>query len=833
MGKEQTLGHHSSLSPAESLNELRSSETGLTSGQVKIRLEEYGKNTLVEKKSSILLDILAQFRSPLIWILILATLVSFFFGEVVNAIIIIVMILLGVVLNFYQAYTAGRAVDRLKESIKTTVFVIRDGREKEIKIEEACPGDIVLLAPGRLVPADSRVIYSKELFVNQSALTGESVPSEKTHLKLKGDKRAFSELGNIVFMGTSVVSGTGTAVVINTGARTEFGKISKDLAQNPQITDFERGVKGFSYLIMKAVLLLVIMIFFLNSLMKHNVLESLMFSLAIAVGLTPELLPAIMSINMAKGSLNMAKKGAIVKRLSSIPNFGSMDVLCTDKTGTLTEDKIHLVKYVDAGGKHSDKVLLHAYLNSSFHTGISNPLDLAITTFRKVPIPGYKKIDEIPFDFVRRKMSVVVEKAGKRHLITKGATEEILKSTGSSRQLHKKAMSQYRKLSNEGYRVLAVAMKRVGRKTVYNKNDEHSMEFLGFAVFLDPPKKDAREALKEVQAMHIEIKVITGDNELVTKKICDEIGLEVKGVLTGDEINRLNDDALRVRAERTTIFARFSPDQKNRVINALRANGHVVGYMGDGINDAPSLKTADVGITVNKAVDIAKDSADIVLTHKSLEILRNGVLEGRKTFGNTIKYITMGLSSNFGNMFSVLGAVLYVPFLPMLPIQIMFNNVLYDFSQVTIPSDHVDREYIQRPKRWDMKFLKRFMLIFGPISSVFDLLTYFLLYGVFHAPAAVFQTGWFMESLATQTLVIHVIRTKRTPFLQSIASPWLLFSTAACVAIGWAIPYTRIGAFFGFEPLPAKIALVIAGLVIVYLFVVEMVKRWFYKKYDP
>jgi len=832
VGKEALLEHHSSLSSDDSLKELRASESGLTSGQAKIRLEEYGKNSLAEKKSSILTDILTQFRSPLIWILIIATLVSFFFGEVVNAIIITVMILLGVVLNFYQAYSAGRAVERLKESIKTTVFVMRDGKEKETKIEEVCPGDIVLLAPGRMVPADSRVIYSKELFVNQSSLTGESVPAEKTHLKLKGSTKSFAEMNNIVFMGTSVVSGTGMAVVINTGANTEFGKISKDLAQTAPLTDFERGVKGFSYLIMKAVLTLVILIFFLNSLMKHNILESLMFSLAIAVGLTPELLPAIMSINMAKGSLNMAKKGAIVKRLSSIPNFGSMDVLCTDKTGTLTEDKIHLVKYVDTEGKHSDKVLLHAYLNSSFHTGISNPLDSAITTFRKVPIPGYKKIDEIPFDFVRRRMSVVVEKSGKRFLITKGATEEILKSTSASKQLHKKAMSQYQKLSGEGYRVLAVAMKRVGRKKAYSKNEEHGMLFLGFAVFLDPPKNDAREALKEVQAMHIEIKVITGDNELVTKKICDEIGLEVKGVLTGDEINRLNDDALRVRAERTTIFARFSPDQKNRVINALRANGHVVGYLGDGINDAPSLQTADVGISVNKAVDIAKDSADIVLTHKNLEILRNGVLEGRKTFGNTIKYITMGLSSNFGNMFSVLGAVLYVPFLPMLPIQIMFNNVLYDFSQITIPSDHVDREYIQRPKRWDMKFLKRFMLVFGPISSVFDLLTYFLMYGVFHASAAMFQTGWFIESLATQTLVIHVIRTKRTPFLESMASKWLLFSTFACVAIGWAIPYTRIGSFFGFVPLPGKVLLAITGLVVVYLVIVEIVKRWFYKRYD-
>jgi len=843
MGEKEGIGYYASLSITQILSQLDTSANGLSAFEAEKRLKEHGYNTLAKvKKTNIFLQFLSHFKNPLIIILLIAAAVSAFFGETVNAIIIAVMILLGVVLEFIQEYHAGKAVEKLKETVKTKADVIRDGIEKEINIEHVCPGDIIVLSAGSLVPADARIISSKDLFISQSALTGESIPAEKTDKALNLKSKSLSELSNVVFLGTSVVSGSATAVVINTGLNTEFGKISKELVSSPIQTDFEKGVTSFGYLIMKATIFLVLFIFFFNSLLKHNVLDSFMFAIAVAVGLTPELLPIIMSINMAKGSVNMAKKGAIVKKLSSIPNFGSMDVLCTDKTGTLTEDKIHLIKYVDVFGKSSKKVLAYSYINSYHHTGIKNPLDSAILSFKKIPVSDYDKIDEIPFDFVRRRMSVVVKKQKERLLITKGAPEEVFRVCksyeikGKAKLLASKDKEKitrlYHKLSIEGYRVLAVAVKKVRLKQAYNKNDESELHLLGFVAFLDPAKKGVKEVIKEMHNAGIEIKILTGDNELVTKKICDDISLEVKGILLGNDINNLTDDALKVKVEKTTIFAKFSPEQKTRVIRALKSNNHVVGYLGDGINDAPSLKTSDVGISVNSAVDVAKESADIVLTHKSLEVLKEGTLEGRKIFGNTIKYIMMGLSSNFGNMFSVAGAILFLPFLPMLPIQILLNNFIYDISQVTIPSDNVDKEFIQKPKRWNMKFIKKFMITFGPISSFFDFLTFFLLFGVFGVSAAMFQTGWFIESLATQTLVIHIIRTKQTPFLKSTASKYLVISTIACVVIGWILPYTFIGEYFGFAKLPLHIILILAAVVAAYLIVVEIAKRIFYKKYD-
>jgi len=842
--KEGSLGHYSSTSIDNVLKEVDSSNNGLSFFEAEKRLKEFGLNSLKGKReSNLFFEFLSHLKNPLVLVLLVAAGVSFFFGGKVDAAIIIIIVFLGVILDFFQEYNAGKAVERLKESVKTKVSVIRDGKAKEVFIDHVCVGDIVLLNPGSLVPADARIISSNDLFINQSSLTGESVPAAKTHLKISSRIRSLGELDNIVFLGTSVVSGSGTAVVVRTGLDTEFGKISKDLSAVPAQTEFEKGINSFGFLIMRYMILLVLFIFLFNSIIKHNILQSFLFSVAIAVGLTPELLPAIMSINMAKGSFNMAKKGAIVKKLSSIPDFGSMDVLCTDKTGTLTEDKIKLVKYVDVSGKNSSKVLLNAYLTSFYHTGIVNPLDSAIREFKHIPISGFEKVDEIPFDFVRRKMSVVVEKSKKRYLITKGAPEDVLKSCSHCEvkgkvkkidvKLKNNITKQYHELSRQGFRVLGVAVKIVrDGKQGYDKNDEVKMRFLGFVAFLDPAKKGVKDVLKEIHQMGISIKILTGDNELVTNKICSDIGLEVKGILIGKDIEKLNDDALRVKVENTTIFARFSPDQKNRVIHALKYNGHVVGYLGDGINDSPSLKTANIGISVNSAVDIAKESADIVLTHKSLEVLKGGVLEGRKTFGNTIKYILMGLSSNFGNMFSVLGAVLFLPFLPMLPIQILLNNFIYDVSQVTIPTDNVDKEFIQKPKRWNMPFIKKFMLTFGTVSSLFDFITFFILFGVFHSTAAVFQTGWFMESLATQTLVIHIIRTRQTPFFKSTASKYLLFSTIACLIIGWTIPYTRLGKYFGFSPLPLNIVLTLTVLVILYLVLVEIVKRWFYKRFD-
>lgn len=840
----KTLEYYATSKIDSVFNELASSKKGLSIFEAESRLNEYGRNIITEKKKiGIFLEFISNFKSPLIIILLIASIVAAVFGETVDAIIIAVIVLLSVILDFSQEHSAKNAAEKLKERVKTKATVIRDGEKKEVKFENICVGDIVFLSAGSLVPADSRIIEAKDFFVNQSSLTGESFPAEKTSDTIKQKLLSLSEMSNIVFLGTNVVSGSATAIVLKTGSQTEFGNIAAKLASAEDESEFDRGIKSFGYLIMKATIFLVLFIFLFNSLVKQRVLESFMFAIAVAVGLTPELLPMILSVNMAKGSMRMAKKGVIVKKLSSIPNFGSMDILCTDKTGTLTEDKIKLVKYTDVFGKDDEIILRHAYLNSFHQTGIRNPLDEAVVEFKDMDIKGYKKIDEIPFDFSRKKMSVIVEKSKKRVLITKGAPEEVFKSSkyyilgGKRIKLNEKNIEKikehYRDLSKKGYRVLAVAIKELKtKKNVYSKNDESDLELAGFVSFLDPPKEDVGSVLQELEKAGIEIKIITGDNELVTKKVCEDIGLKIKGILVGKEINALSEDALRVKVDKTTIFARFSPDQKNRVIMALRANGHVVGYMGDGINDAPSLQSADIGISVNSAVDVAKEASDIILTHKSLKELEEGVLEGRKTFTNTMKYIKMGLSSNFGNMFSVAIAVLVLPFLPMLPIQILLNNFIYDFSQITIPTDNVDKEDIQKPKRWNMKRVKRFMFVFGPVSSIFDLLTFFVLFVIFKASAGVFQTGWFIESLATQTLVIHIIRTKKTPFLKSTASWQLLVSSFLCVILGWILPYTPVGKFFGFSKLPVEILLAIMGIVIVYLIIVEIVKKIMYKYHE-
>ncbi|PIN86967.1 magnesium-translocating P-type ATPase [Candidatus Woesearchaeota archaeon CG10_big_fil_rev_8_21_14_0_10_44_13] len=844
--KDKSLAGYAGLEEKEVMEELGSSLQGLSTGEAERRLSLYGQNQIAERKElHIILEFLSHFKSPLILILLIASIVSAFFDEIVDAAIIGVIIILSVMMDFFLEHTAHKAAEKLKEGVKTRVNVMRDGAKKEIGYAELCEGDIIFLSAGSLVPADARIISEKDFFVNQSALTGESFPSEKTNARIAAENMSVTELRNIVFMGTNVVSGSATAVVVKTGKHTQFGGIAAKLSAAPEQTEFDRGIASFGSLIMKAIIFLVLFIFLFNSIVKHNVLQSFMFALAVAVGLTPELLPMIMSVTMAKGSMNMAKKGVIVKKLSSINNFGSMDILCTDKTGTLTEDRIKLVRYTDISGRQSEEVLSFAYLNSSNQTGIKNPLDEAVMEFKHISAEGYRKIDEIPFDFVRKKMSVVVEKAGrpnKRYLITKGAPESIFlscryyKLKGKKVSLTQKSKEEitrlYHDLSMQGYRVLGVAVKEVAHERSYTKYDEKDMMMLGFMSFLDPPKEDAGEMIQYLKSIGVDVKIITGDNELVTKKICDDLRIPIKGILLGNEISHITDDALKVKVENTTIFARFSPDEKNRIIHALKSNGHVVGFLGDGINDAPSMRTADIGISVNSGVDVAKESAHIVLTQKSLKVLGEGILEGRKTFGNTMKYVMMGLSSNFGNMFSVAGAILVLPFLPMLPAQILLNNFIYDFSQITIPNDNVDDEFIRKPKRWNMKFIKRFMIFLGPVSSIFDFLTFFALFWLFHLPAGAFQTGWFIESLATQTLVIQVIRTKKMPFFQSTASKSLIISSILCVALGWVLPYTPFGKFFGFVPLPAYVLLSIAGIVAVYLICVEAAKRLFYKRYD-
>jgi Mg2+-importing ATPase len=827
----------------ELLLRLKSSLDGLSSEEVKRRLEVFGYNELVRrKKRAAIFEFLSHFKSPLIIILLIAGLVSGFFGEFVNTAIIFAIVMFSVVLDFYQESKAEGAAEMLKQRVATTATVLRDGVKREVRLAEIVPGDIVYLSAGDIVPADARVINAKDLFVNQSALTGESFPVEKTGLPLKSYDPSITEWENYLFMGTSVVSGTATAVVVKTGSLTEYGKIAKRLVERETETEFQRGIRSFGYMIMQVTFLLVLLVFFINALYMRSVLDSLLFAVALAVGLTPELLPMIISVNLSKGVVQMAKKGVIVKRLAAIQNFGSMDVLCTDKTGTLTENRIKLVLHVDLNGNESDKVLLYSYLNSYYQTGLKSPLDKAILRFRDVNVEDYRKVDEIPFDFVRKRLSIVVEHQTQRFMITKGAPEEFAKicsfyEVGEvvadiTNEVRRNIEQKYVELSAEGYRVLAVAYKRLREdKPIYTAGDENEMVFLGFIAFLDPPKETAREALQLLKNANVELKILTGDNELVTRKVCEHLGFDIKGVVTGSEIIQMHDDALARVVEEANVFCRVTPAQKDRIINALKNNEHVVGFLGDGINDAPSLKTADIGISVDNAVDVAKESADIILLQNDLRVLHDGVLEGRKTFGNTIKYVMMGVSSNFGNMFSVAGASLFLPFLPMLPIQILLNNLLYDFSQSTIPTDEVDREYIEKPKRWDIHFIRRFMMFLGPVSSLFDFLTFFVMLFIFNASEPLFQTAWFIESLTSQTLVIFAIRTKKSPFWKSKPSKLLLLSSVAILTFALVLPYTPLGEIFRFVKPPATFYIALAAILGAYVALAEIVKSWFYRRY--
>lgn len=805
-------------------------QNGLPEAEARQRWHQFGPNTIGEHKNrNEFLELLSHFKDPLIIILLVASAISFSVGEPTNATIIVIMLLMGVAIDYWQEHDARNAAEKLKQTIKTKAVAIRGGVEREITIDELCVGDVILLNAGRIVPADARVIFARDFFINQSSLTGESFPCEKYSDAIPQASADLTSLNNIAFMGTSVTTGTARAIVIKTGSRTEFGKIAEKLVLRQEETDFNRGMRHFGLLIMRITIVLVLFIFLINALLKHSLLESFMFSLAVAVGLTPELLPMVMSVAMSKGSLRMAKSGVIVKRLSAILNFGSMEVLCTDKTGTITEDKIKLIKYVNTG-KSDDELFLLAYLNSHFQTGIKNPLDEAVLSHKPLDISGYTKTDEVPFDFSRKRMSVVVESEGKFLLICKGAPEEIFKVSTSENQVIEQASLQYELLSADGFRVLAIATKKVSLQPKFTKQDEQKLIFKGFIAFLDPPKEDANETIAELAKIGVEVKIITGDNLLVTQKVCQQIGLPIKGVMQGHEMEHLTDDALSKRVINTTLFTRFSPDQKNRVIEALKTYHHAVGYMGDGINDAPSLKTADIGISVNTATDVAKDAADIILTQKDLLVLKEGILEGRRTFGNTMKYILMGLSSNFGNMVSVAAATLFLPFLPMLPAQILVNNFLYDTSQVTIPTDNVDESYTTKPQRWNLSMIRNYMLIFGLVSSVFDLITFYLLYTFFAVNEAQFRTGWFLESLATQILVVFVIRTNHLPFIQSKPGKFLAISTLTCLAVGWMLPYLGIGKLMGFEPLPFHIISFIIAVVIIYLLCAELVKRFIYHR---
>ncbi|MCM8824948.1 MAG: magnesium-translocating P-type ATPase [Candidatus Omnitrophica bacterium] len=835
---------YAGCAPDVLFRKLRTSQKGLTEDEAEIRLKEYGYNEPSRKKKrTIIFQIISKFFNPLVIVLLIIAGFSLFFGEKVNASLVILMAIMSVFLSFIQEYRAGKEAERLSEMVRATATVYRNGKPKEIKIREIVPGDVVYLSAGDIIPADLRIISCKDLFINQAALTGESFPVEKTDEPAKQKNGVPAELNNIVFMGSTVVSGTASGVVAKTGLATQFGELSSKLATITIESGFDRGIREFTWLMIRAMLILVLVIFAINAFFKKgDMVQALLFSLSVAVGLTPEMLPMLVTINLSKGAIAMSKKGVIVKRLNSIQNFGAMDILCTDKTGTLTLDKIVLEKHCDVVRRDDEEVLRFAYINSFYQTGLKNILDRAILEYEKLLVEQYKKVDEIPFDFSRKMMSVVVEINGKHRIITKGAPEEIFKRCakyeldGELLDMDQLVLTdlktEYDELSADGFRVLAIAYKDFEKtREKYTKDDEQNLILKGYIAFLDPPKPTARRTIEALKKLGIEFKVLTGDNELVTRKICSEVGLDVKGIITGKQVEKASDTELKELVKKISVFARLSPIQKEKVIRALHANKHIVGYLGDGINDAAALKAADVGISVNNAVDIAKESADIILLKKSLMVLKDGITEGRKTFGNILKYIKMGSSSNFGNMLSMTGASIFLPFLPMLPIQILLNNFLYDLSQIAIPADDVDKEYLLKARPWNVGYIKRFMVIIGPISSIFDFVTFGVLLFVFKASESFFHTGWFLESLCTQTLVIHIIRTGKKPFIESMPGQSLIFASIYIVTIGLVIPFTPLGNHFGFVSPPAAYFIFLVAIIITYLFLVQSVKEWFIKRY--
>jgi len=804
----------------------------LTSAEAARRLAEYGLNDPAPKQQrSQAVELLLQFANPLVAILLLASIVSALVGEFVSAAIVAVIVTLSVAINFTQTFRSQRAAERLRGAVAPTATALRDGVFSDIPRAHVVPGDVVRLSAGDLVPADARLLSAKDLHVQQSALTGESMPVGKEF------KAGDESDATMVLLGTSVVSGTATALVLATGPRTAFGDIATRLQTRAPETEFDRGIKQFGALIMKAVFGLVMFILIVRIGTHRSAFESLIFAVALAVGLTPEFLPMITSVTLTRGAVAMAKQKVIVKHLSAIQNLGSIDTLCSDKTGTLTRGIMTFDSSCDALGGPSEAPLFFARLNSKFETGIRSPLDAAILARpESAESLAYSKIDEIPFDFERRRLSIVVEKQSTRCLIVKGAPEGILActtayatSTGPDVALTDETRTRiretYEALSARGFRVLAVATRQVATKPAYAIEDESALILRGFLAFSDPPRAGAKEALIALKRDGVHVKILTGDNELVTRHLCNQVGLDAGKILLGDQLEGVNDWALAHVAERTTVFARMSPAQKNRVILALKHRSHVVGYLGDGINDAPSLHAADVGISVASAVDVARDAADIILLEESLSVLHQGILEGRRAFGNVTKYLLMGTSSNLGNMFSMAAASVFLPFLPMLPTQVLLNNLLYDLAQVTIPTDNVDSEVIRKPQRWDIRTIRNFMLIIGPISSLYDLLTFFVLLHFFHADEVLFHTGWFVESLATQTLVLFVIRTPKSP-LSSRPSVPLAITTLAIVLVGVLLPYSPLAPVLGFEPLPAGYFLFLICATFTYLALVEFAKRY-------
>jgi Mg2+-importing ATPase len=858
---ERRLMDLCSVPVEDALNGLNASPKGLDSEEAERRLDEYGSNELAHaRRLGFWGDILHRCKSPLVIQLLIIASVSAFMGEFVSTAIVSGMVVLSVGLSYVLDRRSNKAVETLGKRVQSRTLVLRDGRETEIRISEIVPGDVVILNAGSIIPADLRLLAAKDFFVSQSALTGESMAVEKTSDPARAGDVSAWELPNACFLGSSVTSGTARGLVVNTGTRTIFGAISERLTERREETSFDKGVRSFTWLMIRFMVVLVCAVFFIVGMTKGNWPEALLFALSVAVGLTPEMLPMIVTANLAKGALNMARKKVVVKRLPSIQNFGAIDILCMDKTGTLTQDKVVLEQHVDITGHVSEDVLNYSYLNSYYQTGLRNLIDRAILDHADLDAlveQNCTLVDELPFDFQRRRMSVVVDYEGDHVLICKGAVEEIYASCSRYQigdevyplidMIREDLFEEVESLNRNGYRVLGIAYREFPReRTSYAVADENELILLGYIAFFDPPKESASEAIKLLSQAGVQVKILTGDNGLVTGKVCRDVGIEVKRAVTGAELAPLSDDEFLRVVREAEAFVKVNPAQKEQIVRALRGSGHVVGFMGDGINDAPALKAADVGISVDSAVDVAKESADIVLLEKSLLVLEEGIIEGRKVFANVVKYIRMGASSNFGNMFSVVGASYLLPFLPMVPIQVLTNNLLYDFSQTGIPTDHVDEELVARPLKWNIGNIKNFMVFIGPVSSVFDYATFGLMWFFFRCSAFVdpatgpqqkealarlFQTGWFVESLLTQTLIVHIIRTRRIPFFESRASMHMTLTTMTIMAVGAWLPYSPFAEKLGMVPLPTVYWIWIAAFLFSYALLTHIIKTWFFNRF--
>lgn len=864
--QKDTLDHlreYSEMIFQEVLQDLETSEKGLVGSEARERLHRYGLNEVSSKLSLTWYYLLfISYVNPFNILVTILGVIYYLVGDTDGTIVIATMVILSVGIRYFQEFRSNHAAEKLKALVSTKATVIRRGEERspavkcELPIQEIVPGDIIFLSAGDMLPADVYLISSKELYVSQSALTGESMPVEKFEIPIykKPTSQNLLDMSHMCFMGTNVLNGTATAVVVATGDHTFLGSMAQNIAGRRPMTSFDIGINKISWLLIRFMFVMVPIVFLINGVAKGNWFESLLFALSVAVGLVPEMLPMIVTSNLARGAVRMARNKVIVKRLNSIQNFGSMDILCTDKTGTLTQNHIILERHLNLEGETDDMILKYGVLNSYYQTGLKNLLDEALLEhFTRGQIVQmaevFCKVDEIPFDFIRRRMSIIIQESSEKNvLICKGAVTEVLNICTHAKintevvtftdQIRRDSLKLSNSLNEDGMRVLAVAYKEMptNHTIEYKAKDEHSLVLMGFLAFLDPPKQSAEEAIRELQKLNVTVKVLTGDNEIVTRKICTWVGLEVNKVLLGNEIETMSEEELKNAVDQTTIFAKLSPLQKSKVISLLKSKGHTIGYLGDGINDAPALLEADLGISVDSAVDIAKESADIIMLEKNLLFLKDGVVEGRHTFGNILKYIKMAVSSNFGNVFSILGASLILPFLPMMPLQLLIQNLLYDISQISIPFDKVDSEFLEKPRKWDPDGIARFMIFIGPISSLFDYTTFAIMWFVFGANSisnqALFQSGWFVEGLLSQTLIVHMIRTQKIPFIQSIASFPLLLTTLFVMTIGIFMPFSYVGKTIGLVPLPQSYFYWLAATLMGYCALIQCVKIWYIRRFS-